>query len=234
MDTEQLLVQLTTEHECSYIPNETAQTLFIAPHQELDRSRYSALSNIGFRRSGAYIYKPHCPSCQQCISVRVPVMDFVLSRSKRRTQTKNQDLVFEELESITNDELYQLYDRYISVRHADGDMYPPNREQYEEFLQNAYGNTRYFKLGHEDNTIAILVCDVLEDGVSAVYTFFDPDYHDRSLGKYAILRQIELAKLLNLQYVYLGYWVKACEKMSYKINFRPIELLIDGKWIRMN
>ena len=145
------------------------------------------------------------------------------------------DITVVRTDSIADDAAYNLYHRYIVERHADGDMYPPDRDQYRSFLSNAWDCTRYYRF-HDaaERLIAIAVVDVMLDGLSAIYTFFDPDEDARSLGRYAILWQIETALTVNLPYLYLGYWIRDCSKMSYKSDYRPLELLLENRWQRVD
>ncbi len=227
-------VYTTFPHSCSYLEEQEAVTLFVDPRHKVDRSLYSSLSSLGFRRSGSHIYRPHCESCNACIPSRILVADFRMSRGQRRTWNRNQDLVVEESADITDDAAYDLYKRYIEVRHKDGDMYPPVREQYESFLNNPWGCTRYYRFYAEPDgkaaLVAIAVADFLDDGQSAIYTFFDPIEAKRSLGNYTLLWQVENARKMGLNYLYLGYWIKGCQKMSYKSSYRPLELRINNCW----
>jgi arginine-tRNA-protein transferase len=226
-----LKVFATHPHQCSYLGEQQATTLFIDPETNIDVKTYSQLADVGFRRSGAHIYRPHCDNCNACISVRVPVTDFKPNRNQRKVINRNSDLKTIEIDNIHSDECYQLYHRYISVRHQDGDMYPPTPEQYESFLNDELGNTRYFGLYKDETLVAVAVTDILENGLSAIYTFFDPDCSKRSLGSYAILWQIKKCLELELPYLYLGYWIKQCQKMSYKSDYRPLQLLVNNRWI---
>jgi arginine-tRNA-protein transferase len=153
-----------------------------------------------------------------------------MKRRQRRIWKKNQDLNVEVVKDISADTYYQLYEKYISLRHKDGDMYPPDREQYLTFLINEWGLTDFYVFKDQQKVVAVAVTDIMQQGLSAIYTFYDPDYERRSLGVYAVLWQIEHTKALNLNYLYLGYWVKACKKMSYKTDYRPLQLLINNNW----
>lgn len=232
MDISSIKFYSTHEHPCSYLKNRAATTVFVDPTLELDSQTYSELSDFGFRRSGGHIYRPHCQNCKACIPVRIPTASFTPSRSQRRCLKRNADLYTRETPSITSDEHYQLYQRYIEQRHSDGDMFPPSREQYEEFLSAQWGVTRYLelRLGSDDTLIALAVCDRLRQGLSAIYTFFDPEQDHRSLGVLAILIQIQQAQSLGLPYVYLGYWIHQCQKMNYKTQYRPVEMFIENQW----
>ena len=226
----ELKVYTTYPHSCSYLEDEEATTLFVDPRQSVDQRLYSNLSLLGFRRSGSHIYRPHCTYCNACIPARVPVKAFTSTRSQRRVMRRNQDLQIERTADIRDDAAYALYETYIRERHADGDMFPPEREQYDSFLNNAWDCTRYYRFYDHQQLIAIAVVDVMLDGLSAIYTFFDPNLEKRSLGKYAILWQIEQAREMGLDYLYLGYWIKNCQKMAYKDAYQPLELFRDSQW----
>lgn len=225
-----LKVYATRPHPCSYLDGRVATTVFIDPEIAVDQETYTALSDIGFRRSGPHIYRPQCENCTACVPARIPVDSFKPNRQQRKTKNKNSHIVVEEINSIEDDKYYQLYDKYIRLRHADGDMYPPDKEQYQSFLTAGLGFARYYQFTHEQKLIAVAVTDRLMNGLSAIYTFFDPDYGSYSPGKFAILWQIDRAKELGLPYLYLGYWIKQCSKMSYKTDYRPLELFINDRW----
>lgn len=221
----------TPEHECSYLEGKTAKTLFVDPQAEISNDTYSQLSDLGFRRSGKHIYRPHCDECQACISVRIPLPPFRLSKSQKRIISKNKDLVVKLCEPRFSQEYYALYSRYINERHRDGDMFPPSLEQFTSFLVEGQEKTRFIEFRTKiGELLAVSVVDFLNQGMSAIYTFFDPSHDKRSLGSYCILWQLQYCAENRLNYLYLGYWVRQCRKMNYKISFRPIEFLIDGHW----
>lgn len=225
----------TAPHPCSYLENKEAGTLFIDPKQEIDQHTFTYLSERGFRRSGDFVYRPDCASCQACISIRIPVEKYIFSRNDKRLLKRNQDVVVKPIHDITSDVHYHLYEQYIEQRHQDGDMYPPNYDQYQSFLNNPFGNTEYQGFYLDNELIAVAIIDLLNNALSAVYTFYSPGAaHDkRSLGTYAILWQLQEAKRRQLDYVYLGYWVKQCRKMNYKTRFRPAEILINQRWLTL-
>jgi arginine-tRNA-protein transferase len=225
-----LKVYTTYPHSCSYLEDQEATTLFVDPRQPVDQKLYSNLSQLGFRRSGSHIYRPHCTHCDACIPARIPVDLFEAKRGQRRTWNRNQDLVVHATDDMRDDAAFELYQNYIESRHSDGDMYPPEREQYESFLSNAWGCTRYYRFYDGDTLAALAVVDELVDGLSAIYTFFDPALDRRSLGGFAILWQIEKAREMGLDYLYLGYWVRNCQKMAYKSDYRPLELYVNNRW----
>jgi leucyl-tRNA---protein transferase len=221
----------TQSHACSYLPDQQAQTLFIDPEFHVDRAYNTRLSEIGFRRSGSHIYRPNCKTCQQCISCRVLVRNFEPAARFKRVLKRNTDLVVSPVTGIADDEYYFLYKHYISVRHADGDMFPATREQYSSFLLSQCDGTQYFAIRRRGQLLGVMVTDRLDDAMSAVYTFYDPLEEKRSIGTYAILWQIMEARRLGLSHLYLGYWIRDSRKMRYKMEFRPMELLVKQRWI---
>ncbi|EPJ48997.1 MAG: arginine-tRNA-protein transferase-related protein [Osedax symbiont Rs1] len=222
----------TPEHDCSYLDNTKAKTLFLDPKLIISQSVYSQLSELGFRRSGSHIYRPHCDSCQACISIRILVDSFAPSNSQKRVFRKNSDLIVRQVEPIYSEEYYQLYEKYINQRHRHGDMYPPSPEQFKSFLVESKQQSLFieFRLPSKQ-LIAIATMDIFDRSLSAVYTFFDPKYAKRSLGTYAILWQIFETQHRKFDFLYLGYWVDNCQKMQYKTDYRPMELLIKGRWL---
>lgn len=222
----------TAVHGCSYLPHERAQTLFVDPDSEMNTAVFSELSEAGFRRSGHYVYRPRCGGCQACESVRIVLADFQLNRSFRRVRARNHDLHIHLTHSDWHAEHYDLYERYLATRHRDGDMYPPSPRQYREFLLCDWSDTTLIEFRLEQRLVAVAVTDRLRDGLSAVYTFYDTDLTDRSLGTFAILTQIDWAQQLNLPYLYLGYWIEASPRMTYKTRFQPLEHYRHGQWLQ--
>lgn len=229
-----LKIFATYPHECSYLDDREATTLFVDPTADIDSGAYARLSELGFRRSGTHLYRPHCKDCTACIPARIPVALFEPSRSQRRVLKTNSDLDIELVSDISSDDYFELYSRYISARHQDGDMFPPTRDQYDSFLNCEWQSTRFAVFRDQGQLLAVAVLDEMENGLSAVYTFFDPDEPRRGLGRFAILWQIEYAQTLQLPAVYLGYWIKQCAKMSYKSEYRPLELYIKDDWVLVN
>lgn len=223
---------LGTEHRCSYLPARMARSVFIDPQMALDPSRYGTLLDLGFRRSGSYVYRPACGACQECRPVRVPVAEFEPTRAQRRCLKRNATLRLA-FETELGGEHYALYRQYLQVRHPGGGMDPEDREAFRAFLSSAWGYTEIMALRDGSGRLfAGGVIDRVPQGLSAVYTYFDPHVPERSLGTYSILRQIERARALGLPYLYLGYWVPGSEKMDYKRNFRPLEMLTSSGWKR--
>ncbi len=231
----ELQYYITPPHDCSYLEKKSARMVFLDPAHRIDVVTISELSRLGFRRSGDFIYRPECHLCRQCISCRVPVDEFMLNSAQKKAWKNNQDLTVKIIPTHqANQQHYALYENYILKRHADGDMFPPSQDQFEKFLVHSCTDSFFLELWLEDELVCVSACDPLDDGISAVYTFFNPDYQRRSLGVFAILKQIEYAKMQGLAYVYLGYWVPHSAKMNYKSQYTPLELLIDGQWRRLN
>lgn len=230
-DPKRLAFFVTPEHSCSYLPDQQATTLFADPNHPKSMSIYSALVGHGFRRSGPHLYRPHCERCQACIPVRVDARRFKPHRNQRRTLLKNQDLAVIDRPAVFCEEHFQLYRRYLNQRHPGGGMDNPTREQFSEFLMSPWTQTHFYEFRDTGRLLAVAVTDRLNDGLSAVYTFFDPAAPKRGLGAFSILWQIGQARVQGLQWVYLGYLIEQAPKMSYKDQFRPQQQLIHGQWI---
>lgn len=223
----------TPPHDCSYLPGREATTMFVDPRADVDKKLYSQLTALGFRRSGSHYYRPHCEHCNACTPVRLVAPDFRPDRNQRRTLTKNSDIECRLAPARFSERYYALYANYIEQRHADGDMYPPSRDQFTSFLVNGATDSWFLEMNLDHKLIGLAAVDLLNDGLSAIYTVFDPACEQRSLGTFAILWQLEEARRRGLPYVYLGYWIRECRKMNYKTRFRPIEALRDGHWQEM-
>jgi|TARA_B110001450_G_scaffold216390_1_gene209970 arginine-tRNA-protein transferase len=229
-ETFEIGLLISEAHDCSYIAAETARMLFVDPDTVIDVPLYSQLSRMGFRRNGNFLYTPRCVGCALCLASRVDVQRFKRNRSQRRCWTKNADVVIDQLASIDMAEHYEVYSAYIAQRHSDGDMYPPSMKQFEDYLGRPWECTSYLEMRLADQLIGCAVIDSIDHGLSATYTYFHPDFADRGLGTLAVLFQIELIRKLGLDYLYLGYWIELCEKMSYKRNFQPLEVFRDNCW----
>jgi arginine-tRNA-protein transferase len=227
---EQIDLYRTASHPCSYLPGRTAATVLIDPKVQLNPSDYGQLLAQGFRRSGDHIYRPWCRGCKRCVSVRVPVSDFTPARRQRRVAKRNAGVALKIVESRYRDEHFGLYRRYLGARHGDGEMADPKPEDFQGFMVADWADTQFIELREGPTLLAVAVTDWQPDSLSAVYTFFDPDLSERSLGVLAVLHQIGLAKALGYRWLYLGYWIDECRKMSYKTEYRPIELLEHGRW----
>lgn len=224
---------LTPPHTCPYLSGRSASLLFADPARILDTALYGNLIEKGFRRNGPHLYRPHCDGCEACIPVRVPVHEFQPRRRHRRIWRRNQDLEVSCLDPLYDAGHFQLYQRYLAHRHADDHTDPPTPEQYQE-LFNAHGiDTRLYAVHHDQRLLAVAIIDHLPQGLSAVYTFFEPAEHARSLGVYTVLWQIQEARRLSLPWLYLGYWIRECRKMSYKGQYRPLEIYRHNRWLRL-
>jgi len=223
-------IYLSAPHECPYLPEETASSLIIDPNLHIDRDALSFFTAHGFRRSGDVIYRPHCAQCNACVSVRIPVDQYRPNRAQRRTARRNSDLHIEASPARFDPEHFDLYLRYQRSRHPESEMCDPDPEQYRRFLVNERHETWFYEMFDGTDLAAVAVCDRLNDGLSAIYTFFEPGQAHRSLGTFAIMHQIEEVRSLGLSHVYLGYWIEQCRKMSYKTRLRPTEGLVNGAW----
>lgn len=226
-----LVFYATPEHQCSYLDDKKATTMFADPAVNISNAVYSQLSELGFRRSGNHYYRPHCANCKACIPVRVLVDEFKPSRSQKRVLKNAQHVKAQKMSADFHEDHYLLYEKYINERHADGDMFPASRDQYRSFLVDGRDCTRFIEFSLNDQVIGISVVDELSDGLSAIYTFFDPEHSQLSLGTYSILWQIQQAQQSNLPFLYLGYYIRACQKMAYKTAFKPFQARIDEQWL---
>lgn len=222
---------VTPPHGCSYLEDRDATTVFIDPDFPMDTRLYSALTLHGFRRSGPHVYRPHCGPCQACVPVRVQVDEFQPRRSQRRAWRRNEDLSVHRCPPLFDDEHFALYRHYVGARHRGGSMDNPTPGRYMEFLTSVWSETDFYEFRLRDRLLAVAVADRLRDGLSAVYTFFDTGFPERSLGVHAVLWQIQEARRLGLHWVYLGYWIADSPKMAYKAEFRPQQHLVGGRWV---
>ena len=221
---------LTAEQPCPYREGLMARNIVLEPGSVRDRGDHTAFSSIGFRRSGDYLYRPHCKHCKACIATRIPVERFQQRRRHRRCARKNQDLAVETHPAHFDPEAFELYQRYQQMRHPEGPMVDGDEHDYMGFIHSQWADTRMTHFRLNGQLVMVAVSDWLEDGLSAVYTFFDPELEARSLGQFAILWQIGQAREESLPFVYLGYWIQNSAKMGYKTDFRPIELMVGGHW----
>lgn len=233
---QKLQFYVTTGYSCGYLPNKLAQSLIATPQHLIDANVYSGLIQQGFRRSGKFAYRPHCENCRECVPVRVLVNDFVPTRSQKRAYKQHSNLEAYVMPVDFHEEHYALYAAYQQARHADekpekDELGQDEAEQYRSFLCQTNVESVLVEFRENQQLKMVSVIDIVHDGISAVYTFYDASDSKASYGTYNILWQIEWSKQLNMSYLYLGYWIKDSRKMAYKQNYNPQEKLIDGEWV---
>lgn len=230
MSSRHLQLYITIESPCGYYDDKVSRNLVPDPDIPISASIYNKLIQHGFRRSGEHSYRPHCNDCQACVACRIPVKQAITSRSQKRCLRTNKDVSMTVAKAGCNDETFELYQRYINSRHVGGSMENPSKEDFQKFLYNNWCDTKFLEFRLDQKLIAVAVTDMVGNSLSAVYSFFDPEMKQRSLGTYCILKQIEYAKKLEIDFVYLGYWLEDHDKMHYKKNFKPLELFKDDRW----
>ncbi len=223
------------ESECGYFSTQYSRSLVVNPFDDPDANLYSSLVTKGFRRSGSMIYRADCAKCNCCIPVRLRASEFQMKRRFRRTLAKNSNIAIRVNEPILTDEYFNLYKRYVNILHTGGSMTDPCKDDFENFLvtQN-WSNALFMEFRFEKELIAVAVTDIVSDGFSCVYTFYNPLERHRAPGQFAILRQIEMTCEYQLPYLYLGYWIEDSSKMSYKSDYQPLEYYFNEKWMNKN
>lgn len=244
---QKLQFYVTTPYACGYLPKKLAQSLIAAPQHLVDAEVYSGLIQQGFRRSGKFAYRPHCELCNECVPVRVILEAFTPTRSQKRALKQHADLTVRILPLGFEEKHFALYAEYQVQRHASEENLNQktevdDAEQYRQFLCQSNVESLMIEFSDANNQIKIVsVVDMVHDGISAVYTFYDADetkasyaanIKRASYGTYSIMWLIEWTKSLDLPYLYLGYWIKDSQKMAYKQNFKPQERLVNGEWTR--
>ena len=220
---------VTAPYSCGYLSNQLAQSLIATPQHLVDGHQYSGLIQQGFRRSGKFVYRPHCENCNACIPVRLPVADFQASRSQKRAYKQHQSLDAS-VSTLSFDEThFKLYKAYQIARH-EGNAQEETAEQYRNFLVQSNVDSLFISFTLDGLLKIVSVVDIVEDGVSAVYTFYDSADSKASYGTYSIMWLIDWCKHPKLPYLYLGYWIQDCKKMAYKRNYQPMQILMNNEW----
>jgi arginine-tRNA-protein transferase len=221
----------TAAYPCSYLPGLDARSQVAAPTHLIDTATYSQLVEQGFRRSGLFTYRPHCDTCQACLPIRVDAQRFVHNRTQRKVWHRHSELQTSVKQLHWDKDHFALYQKYQSTRHPGAGMDEDSQTQYKQFLLTSRVDSRLIEFHLPSGQLQMVsVIDVLETGLSAVYTFFDPDTRG-SLGTYGVLWQIEQCRHMGLPWVYLGYWIRESRKMAYKSQYTPHQILKDGVWI---
>ncbi len=219
---------------CPYLPGKVERKLFTALQGDGACHLNDVLSHQGFRRSQNVLYRPSCAGCSACLSARIVVGDFVTSRGQRRVLRRNRNLERVSRSPWATDAQYALFRRYLDARHATGGMADMDMGEFAAMIEESPVRSRvveyYDVTDGNRRLVAVCLTDILSDGVSMVYSFFDPDQPDSSLGTYIILDHLALAAESGLPYVYLGYWVPGSAKMDYKARFQPLEIFAEGRW----
>jgi len=224
---------ITLTFPCSYLPNQNERLLVATDERLQNGEHYGWLMAQGFRRSGDQIYRPHCELCSACKSLRVLVKEFLLSKSQKRNIKRNKHFIVKSANE-KKESYYALYEKYINTLHKDGSMFPATVEQYKSFISCNVTEQLYLEIWHDNELISVAVTDILKDALSAVYTFYNPDYSSYGLGVFSILSQLSLAKDMGKEYVYLGYQIDDCKKMNYKNRYYPHQVLIENYWQTVN
>ncbi|WP_286267526.1 arginyltransferase [Thalassotalea atypica] len=231
--TQDFKLGITQEFPCNYLSNKNERLLIAVDERFHDQSHYNWLMHQGFRRSGDQIYRPHCQACTACHSLRVMCELFTPSKSQKRLLKKNAQFNIK-ISDTVQDNYYPLYEQYINTIHSDGAMYPATKEQFAGFVNCTVCPVRYIEIWDSNKLISVAVTDELKDGLSAVYTFYDPTYRQSGLGVYSILKQIETSVNLQKPFLYLGYQIDDCKKMNYKNKYFPHQRLINQTWQIIN
>jgi len=221
---------VTTNYSCGYIKGQEAQSIVATPYKNVNSKNFKSLISQGFRRSGQYVYKPNCKNCSACIPIRLLASNFIASRSQKRLKKYLNKLSVELLPLNFNEEHYNLYVNYQNKRHRNNDKSEDDVADYNDFLINSNVNSKLVEFRLNDQLKMITIIDIIDDGISAVYTFYDCSDQKLSLGTMSIIWLLGLCKKENLPFLYLGYWIHESQKMKYKTNFKPYELMIKGVW----
>lgn len=228
----QIVLFQSPPEPCSYLDKHVSRNVYADPFRTPTMDTYDLLIQKGFRRSGQHIYRPHCDACKKCVSIRIPVEEFKPKRSQRRAKDKNRDLSTHICDAHYSEEYFLLYEKYLNNRHKNLGMDQPTDVDFKRFLISDWCNSFFYELRLDGELLCVAVTDKMSTGLSAVYTFFDPNFPKRSLGTAAIMMQIEQARKVKVPFLYLGYWISGSEKMTYKSGFNPQERYISDQWIK--
>ncbi|MBL6597566.1 MAG: arginyltransferase [Alphaproteobacteria bacterium] len=217
---------------CPYLPERIERRLVADISSRRGRSSHDALARAGFRRTQHLCYRPACPSCKACLPIRVRARDFEWTRSFRRTLNRNRDLTGSWQEARATPEQFALFKHYQTSRHAEGEMGLMDYVDFGDMIERSPIDSRLIEYQRDGDgaLVGVMLVDVQDDGLSAVYSFFSADEPDRGLGSYMVLDLVRRALDQGLDYVYLGYWIAETRKMSYKARFKPAEVLLDTGW----
>ena len=237
--TRQLRFFLTAPSPCPYLPDRHERKVFAHLPLSDGATVNDSLTQVGFRRSQNIAYRPACEACSACVSARIPAADYVFSRSERKTLARNDDLARHLVEAEATMEQFDLLRRYLAARHPGGGMSDMGWSDYVSMVEDTAVRTHLieYRTPADDDgpgdLVGVCLTDLLHDGLSMVYSFFDPDLERRSLGQFAIMDHLRQTALVGLPFVYLGYWVQGSPKMDYKAKFRPMEALRPLGWERL-
>jgi leucyl-tRNA---protein transferase len=221
-------IGLTHESPCSYLSDQQ-ERVAIAIEPELHTPHhYEMLLSNGFRRSGETIYTPYCVHCSACQSIRIPIANFVASKSQKRLRNKAKYLHWSVKDDM-DEGWFQLYEDYICQRHRNGSMYPPDKEEFSTFSMNSWLSTKFIHIYDNEQLIGIAITDITPNSASSFYTFYNPN-HPLSIGTLGVLFQLEFCKKLGKTWLYLGYQIDACPAMNYKVRFHPHQKLVNRRW----
>ncbi len=226
---------VTAPQDCPYLDNQVERKLFTALYGANSKRLNNSLSKQGFRRSQNVLYRPSCANCIACMSARISSREFKPSKSQKRVLLRNSDVLRVVNPPLATDAQYDLFKQYITSRHPDGGMSEMDVDDFTAMIEETNVESKlieyYAKINEQVELISFSLVDILDDGISMVYSVFNPDFKERSLGTYMILDHSNLALEMDLQFVYLGYWVKGSSKMDYKKRFSPLEIFTNDKWV---
>lgn len=233
---QKLQFYVTTSYSCGYIASRLAQSLIATPYSIVNAEVYGQLIKQGFRRSGKFAYRPHCENCNACVPVRLLLDQFTPTRSQKRAYKQHVELTANVLPVSFHQEHFELYTEYQTLRHSEDALEQSENadaeEQYRQFICQSNVESMMIEFKDPEGQVKIVsIVDVVADGASAVYTFYDATEQKASYGTHAIMWLINWTKGLDLPYLYLGYWIQESQKMAYKEKFNVQEKLIDGKWL---